>query len=178
MADSLWGIMRDVFKTWRREIGVVTLFMACAFAGGWIRSLATFDVINCPLGNKNAIAIASWKDAFAIRIGWDNDDPWEELRWDERDDFGYNDPESTNYRFKQPIPDGAGCFVNWWLLGCGGGIGVTPLNQRSYCGMLFMIIPYWSIVIPLTLLSAYLLISRASQTAPKPPNDSALTDGP
>ena len=50
-------------KPWRRKIGVVTLVMACVFAGGWVRSLdvvdtvtvtvneSTFDTFcSCPLG--------------------------------------------------------------------------------------------------------------------------------
>ena len=30
--------MRDVFKGWRRKVGVVTLGLACGFAATWVRS--------------------------------------------------------------------------------------------------------------------------------------------
>jgi hypothetical protein len=71
--------MHTFFHGWRRKAGVATLLLALALIGGWIRSFQIFDEINCPLGYKWAIAIASWKEAFAIRVGWDDEDPWDEL---------------------------------------------------------------------------------------------------
>jgi hypothetical protein len=88
--NSLESIMGDFFHGWRRKAGCVTLVAAMIFMSGWIRSLTRFDVINCPLGNNCAIALASWNDALSIRIGWDNDDPWAEFRWDESDDAVIN----------------------------------------------------------------------------------------
>jgi hypothetical protein len=35
--------MGDYFKPWRRTIGVLTLLMACVFAGAWVRSLIVCD---------------------------------------------------------------------------------------------------------------------------------------
>jgi len=31
--------MGDVFKGWRRKVGIVTLGLACAFAAGWVQSI-------------------------------------------------------------------------------------------------------------------------------------------
>ena len=163
--------MGEFFRGWRRKAGCVTLVMACIFVGAWARSLGTFDVINFPLGRDYAIAITSWENSFAVRIGWDQEDSWDELIWVARDYdyFGYTDPKSTFYRFKQPIPDGSGCFVSWYLLSSAGGIGVTPNDQTSDRRMLFVIAPYWPIVLPMTLLSAYLLLfsKRRSTTSMK-----------
>lgn len=161
--------MREFFYGWRRKVGCVTLVMALLFVGAWIRSLNNFDVINCPLGQEYAIAITSWKEAFAIRIGWDHEDSWSEFCWDLRDAdyFGHTDSTSTSYRFEQPIPDGAGCFVNWYLRGDWGGIGVTPLDDRSWRRMIFLIAPYWPIAIALTAISAFLLLSNPSRLLPR-----------
>ena len=62
--------MGDFFHGLRRKTGCVTLAIALMFMGAWVRSLRSFDEINCPLGNEYAIAMTSWKDALAIRIGW------------------------------------------------------------------------------------------------------------
>ena len=35
--------MRSFFKGWRRKTGVVTLVMACVFAGEWMRSYERHD---------------------------------------------------------------------------------------------------------------------------------------
>jgi hypothetical protein len=37
--------MGDFFKPWRRRIGVVTLVMACAFMGWWVRSQFYYDAV-------------------------------------------------------------------------------------------------------------------------------------
>jgi hypothetical protein len=153
--------MRSFLIGWRRKTGCILLMAALALMAGWVRSKYLFDVCNCPMGQNYAVALTSWQESFAIRVGWDKDDPWNDYCWDTRDhdNWGYvNDPESTCYRFKQPIPDGSGCFVTWYLLSDGAGIGVTPLHQRSYCKMVFAIVPYWSVILPLTLLSAYLIL--------------------
>lgn len=146
---------------WRRKAGCILLMAALALTAGWVRSKYLFDMCNCPMGQNYAIAMTSWKEAFAIRVGWDKDDPWNELIWDTRDfdAWGYVDnPQSSNYRFNRPIPDGSGCFVTWYLMGDGAGVGLSPSHQRSYCRMVFAIIPYWSVTLPLTLLSAYLIL--------------------
>lgn len=153
--------MREFFHSWRRQVGCIALVIALVAMTGWIRSLTQFDLCNCPFGPNYAVAMTSWKSAIAIRAGWALDDPWTEYVWDTRDydNWGYEDsPESSNYRFTQPIPDGSGCFVTWYLLGKEGGIGLSPLDQRPYCYMVFAIVPYWSVTFPLTLLSAYLIL--------------------
>ena len=40
--------MGDYFRSWRRKIGVVTLGMACVFAGGWVRSFIIADSVIVP----------------------------------------------------------------------------------------------------------------------------------
>ncbi len=41
-------IMGDYFKPWRRKVGVMTLVLACVFTVGWIRSFNRIDVITAP----------------------------------------------------------------------------------------------------------------------------------
>ena len=109
--------MGDFFHGWRRKTGCVTLVAALMLLGGWLKSLRSFDEINCPLGNDYTLAMTSWKDALAIRISW-AESPWTDFYWMERDEdyCGYADPKSPRYRFEQPIPDGVGDCVTWTLL--------------------------------------------------------------
>jgi len=44
--------MRAFFSGWRRKIGCVTLLMALAFMGGWVRSLSDTDVFEAPIGES------------------------------------------------------------------------------------------------------------------------------
>ena len=171
--------MDDVFHGWRRKTGCVTLVAALIFLSGWVRSLSRFDVINCPLGNDFAIAIASWNDVLSIRVGWDNDDPWTEFCWFESDDdnYGFVDSKSPDYRFEQPIPDGAGRAVSWYLLGAQHGIGFSPLRQHSYCRMLFLIVPYSSIVVVLTGISACLVLIKPGRSRQKKTIDPVAAQG-
>ena len=41
--------MLGYFKPWRRKIGVVTLGLACAFAGGWVRCQTHEDHLSLPV---------------------------------------------------------------------------------------------------------------------------------
>ena len=170
--------MGDFFHGLRRKTGCVTLAIALMFMGAWVRSLRSFDEINCPLGNEYAIAMTSWKDALAIRIGWVQS-PWTKFYWVEsnEDFYGYTDPKSSRYRFEQPIPDGAGDCVTWYLLGYGSGIGFSPLEQQSHYKMLFIIFPYSLIVFGLTVLSACLLLNKPQKSSQKKISDPILAPG-
>lgn len=45
------GIVSQYFAGWRRKCGVVTLIVALAFAGGWIRSFVIDDFIEFPFSS-------------------------------------------------------------------------------------------------------------------------------
>lgn len=48
--------MREVFKSWRRKAGCAALVMALVLAGGWIRSIAYFDVIWITINDERYFA--------------------------------------------------------------------------------------------------------------------------
>ena len=152
--------MREFFRGWKRKLGVVTLVLACVFAAGWVRSLSVCDQFSMPLRKHHHVYFASlnqtlfWSQdespapyptlgAYALpKAAWDDwahAGEWDEVEWTWRR-FGFAIGERT---------------IQY---------GPSPLKK-----VLAVAFPYWSIVIPPTFLSAWLLLSKprpAKQTAP------------
>jgi len=136
--------MRDFFKPWRRKAGCVTLVLACAFAAGWVRSLFICDVLfvhRYVFGSNNGL-----------------------LTWVLCQDQG----ESYSYRAKKLEPVFLTLIDVEWSSGwdkfrIGAGRNGNPTGNR----VKFAIAPYWSVVLSLTVLSAYLLLAKPQVAIPK-----------
>lgn len=144
--------MRDYFKPLRRKMGVVTLVLALAAMGGWFRSQSRFEYVFINVG-KVSIGVTSMHEGldFARTIALDQnirtnfidyksvelhvlpDDPFNRTPW------------SADFKFDW----------RWDWAGFHVGEGQYPERRDQDC-----MIPYWSIVIPLTLLAAWLLLSK------------------
>ncbi|MEI8021667.1 MAG: hypothetical protein WCH39_25885 [Schlesneria sp.] len=138
--------MLDFFKGWRRKVGALTLVIACVFAAGWLRSLHSREFIfiefEIPIGGRiNVYSSANQLDILLQRsTGWYLD-------------FGKADPVVTLkalngvwffdiQKIEEEIVDGV--------------LQVSPgYEVRIY---------FYVIVIPLTLLSAYLLLTKPRPT--------------
>lgn len=143
--------MPTYFKPLRRKIGLTTLVVACVFAVGWIRSTVTFDnlIVNYR-GSIYAIGSRSGKTTWSHMtvLGLPNFELTANRPFISRQSRAaseYND---------SPVPFGH-IRRNWngfeylhW-----DDMTDEPTRKTRW------IIPYWSIVIPLTLLSAWLLLS-------------------
>jgi len=146
--------MVEFFKGGRRKIGVVTLVMACVFAMAWFRSLFNDDVAQLYRGSTHhqiqlCRGFVAWaSEPMAIE-------------------------EESNKQLGL-------MFSSHSLLGP----NATMRDMRTWCewthewnacGFIFgekdhtiiWVIPLWSIVIPLTLLSAYLLLVKPRAAKPK-----------
>jgi hypothetical protein len=164
--------MREFFKGWKRKLGCVTLVMACVLMTGWIRSQTNNDEFRFRSVNGRHC----WLTSFAGRIGW------RQLR---------GDPDTPVYRllsfhtWRQDDDSVDGVDIPWRVLGVrctfdrygfryGEGTTVyagVQLNTR------FWQVPYWSIVPPLAVLSAWLLFSRPRTTTKHPaPTDPTEPD--
>lgn len=144
--------MRDFFHGWRRKVGCVSLVMACAFASAWVRSLTIADLFAFHVASQSYDCFSSSR----YGIGWN--------RWTS------NTPNilSRTPRFKWAIRYDKNLKSFEELL-------LTP-PLRWEAGLLFVrighgkerdydlvrgsyfIMPHAFVVIPLTLLSAYLLL--------------------
>ena len=147
--------MREFFHGWRRKAGCITLVIACAFMGMWLRANQICDYYLFGSGHdRESHSIVStaaglyWareelppdssarKFSRSYQPGW-NASPYEDYDWPK--DF-----TTTIDVWK----------VDWrWRL-CGFDFGEYHSISRTW----YWVIPYWSIVLPLTVLSACLIL--------------------
>ena len=140
--------MGEFFHGWRRKIGVVTLVLACMFTAGWVRSVLISDVVrihNHIFGSKRAVL--SWVrciDAFTNK--------------------SYDYSTSTG----EEADTWASIDARWSWNWCGVHIG-DGKNTRSkaYNSIAFALIPYWMLVVPLTLTSLWLLLTKPRKSSSK-----------
>ena len=139
--------MHAFFKSWRRKAGCIALLIACVFSGIWLRSIRTFDEVFIRFGNANYL-VSSAQGGFGLLI----DEPS-----NGNPDFAF---------FSEPIdPPCPQVDTNdveapkRGLEAIGFYFGGDPNRSAT------LIMPYWSIIWPLVILSGYLILCR---TRPKP----------
>ena len=129
--------MSEFFKPWRRKLGVVTLAVACVFAGGWVRSLGVSDRRSHRIGNTTYFIISSHGFASwcAVTSGSPSDIP---LRW-----------QTKSERKTKWLPSElwGTAKADWRCQALGfdfarGGYDASPHSETILVG----VIPYWSMV--------------------------------
>jgi len=145
------------FHGWRRKIGVVTLLMACVLMAGWVRSLFFADSVTI----RGRMSL----DYNRVSSAGSN------IVWLQASGFGgrprqksepiliwrHNALPANNVRLVAPK-------FKWKFAGFA--FQERPMSQEAVFKTLF--VPYWSIVIPLTLLAAWLLLSKPRVSKPTP----------
>jgi hypothetical protein len=140
--------MLTFFCGWKRKVGVVTLVMVCVLALGWLRSFDISDQLNSSLMPN---------EVFQSACGG--------VRW-------YSDARSIF-----PNPSLASTWSvstsEWRPLSEAGEPVCIGFHFDQYeDGSISIGIPYWSLVIPMTAVSAYLLLSKP--TTPKQPEQQSI----
>lgn len=138
------NLMGSYFKPLRRKIGVLTLVLACVFTAGWVRSRCHEDLVLVPTGD--VVRVCTSLDSRFIsgvaRPKRPSSHPpfpvWRAL------------PFCTLDRFIA-----RGSLRTHWLIG---GFGVGEMEATPPFEV--WIISYPPIVIPLTLISAWLLLRK------------------
>lgn len=168
--------MGEFFKPWRRSFGVVTLGLACLLLAGWVRSLSRRDWIE--IGSDPCVDLLvsnrgnlMWECHNGYRL---MKRPWlalsrlfvlrtsisaQRLRRFILDEFVESDsgfPPSWKNDF-------CGFKYDEYTTSSPDGSGIREVRVRVF--------PYWSIVAPLTLLSACLLLSKPGKTKPAQTSD-------
>ena len=148
--------MGQFFRGWRRKAGVVTLLMACVFMTGWVRSFGFHDEVSF---NTTELT-----DSLSSHLGCLY---WMRVRLHRSDNLPFLKRFHWQNARLQALQvwkeEDAGLHWKWHFLG----IGVRNLsrsNGEPYYS--FFVITYWSIVLPLTLLSAILLLSKPRKSTP------------
>ena len=142
--------MGEFFKGWRRKIGLVMLAMACVLATGWMRSYTVQDFVYIP----TAGAVISFGGSFCGLRPLDEPSP-SRARWSSE-----SVTPSTYFH-----PPWTTCYHKWQLQFGGFGIGEGLWGLR-YSSVYFVLIPYWLLVLPLTLLSAWLILGKSRKVKP------------
>ena len=160
--------MGEFFKPWRRKIGVVTLVMACVLAAGWMRSLYCIDAVEFYSGWNTATSVVSVDRSICWARYNYNGHPIslptvESIEIPPSPSTGIYSPARPYWGikingFRGPGRNGYRPPVLEVSVDDGGGVNFTR------CA----IVPYWSIVIPLTVLSACLLLSKPRKTTSRP----------
>ena len=125
--------MGEFFKGWRRKAGLVTLTMAIALFSLWMRSRTIFDVIVFAHGDRqHSVLAAGGRIYWFATIKMDDSVEWE-------------------------IASTDGPLANVLL-----GLEMTRETLKPHPELQFRewLIPYWSLVLPLTLLSAWLIFAK------------------
>ena len=169
--------MTAYFKPLRRKIGVLTLVIACVFAAGWVRSLRVRD--SCVMSHGKyqkemrygigILSLTSNNGSIAAQIG------------EERSrDPGIIDQIESDYRCPrwESFIDEDLSDVRPYLICrfefCGFEFYQMTESDSGMVNLIF--VPYWSIVFPLTVVSAWLLLSKPRVAAPKPSAEPIPTD--
>ena len=141
--------MGDYLKPQRRKMGVLTLTMACVLTAGWVRSFSVVDQFAVPLQENGQFNFES-NSGGLITIGCIN-------KTIERPILGWM-PIPVHLCPAERFP------VVWKFLLPG--IRYGDLQFTVAVVGRIVSIRYWSIVIPLTLLSAWLLLSKPRVAKP------------
>ena len=138
------GIMREVFKGWRSKIGIITIVMALFFVGVWIRSYSVSEeIVVLMSGRLHAFMstggsfswVSSTGDRMPDSFEWEMNSQWPNGRTSSSRSIGMLS-KIKNFQWSDTV----------WE--------TTADKSR------FWIIHYWQIAVPLTLLSAYLLLIK------------------
>ena len=151
------------FHGWRRKLGVMTLAMACVFTLGWMRSLYF-----C-----NGYLILSDDPAFHLIYSVPNRFGWVFVKNEGGIIPRHYRSGERGRRVNAANPESDRPYVLIY-----GPVESTHEVAQAFERGPQWCLPYWSIVIPLTLLSAYLLLSKPRSKPAKPQSPSFGSPNP
>jgi hypothetical protein len=158
--------MSEFFKPWRRRIGIVMLVFALVFLGGWVRSQSTVDVISFRSGTY----LHHWLASDARFICWTR-------QYEKYSDSVWEVPEYSNSKRDASHDFRRDPNIKWYGALREFGVFEYPASQFQGNSMATWLIPYWYVILPLALLSTYLLFVKPRKSTSKKPADPIPADG-
>ena len=166
--------MREFFRGWRRKFGCATLFMALVFMAGWVRGSSICDVAD--FGSQGGYYRLN---ASCYGLMW--------FRNEGDPNIAYGDPFQLNHHpvgsANGPHPgefhlgdDETERVIQWHWHWAGFHFAKTVWIRDGMRKTLW-VVPYWSIVLPLTALSAFLLTPAHRQSTPMNAVESSPENG-
>ena len=153
--------MREFFKPWRRKAGCVTLVMACVLMAAWIRGLffLDFTIVGGVPDAKSEFTLGSSEEG----IEWCRTTFLDSVSINHVSINWHSIAHSMNLRTPREVRyPGYRMIRRWRILGF-----IVDEGDSVDCRIRDWVIPYWSIVLPLTLLSAWLLFSKQPAIMPR-----------
>ena len=155
--------MSDIFQGWRRKFGLTTLLLALVFMSGWVRSLNTGDHLSFPpevrkTTSTSIIHLDELYSASGLMM-------WGRSFEESTDEINPNELRSRlAYPFwvtVSPTTNLDDPQLKWRWRWCG--FGICEYNDQRVVGVWesILVVPYWMITIPLTLISAFLILPRS-----------------
>lgn len=145
--------MREFFRGWQRKVGVLTLVTACVLTAGWIGSTKELLAMTWPRSSHSTEAIVSAGGLVSWQTRIDCDPVEQSVRWHSQSLI----PEFN--RFRDPSTE-------WQLDILGILVGVLPSEANGGTAVVIRVVPYWLLVVPVTLASAWLLLSQTRVLKP------------
>ena len=160
--------MSGFFNGWRRKWGILTLAIALLFAVGWARSLVVDEFIDFPFDDDSLSGLETQDQSLAVywfSRAQETDTERPSSSTEPTSDVSTNpDTEPTPTAIEVAIPtfdapEADGSTDEWIVVGSGSIRSHTTVISCSFPSPEPRFrIPFSLIVIPLTLLSAWLLI--------------------
>ena len=180
--------MVEFFQGWRRKFGVVTLVMALVLMGGWMRSESRIDHLWISVNN-----VVCWffSGGNSLRL-MTQVRPQPFIPPEESEPMFHwatitnNQLRGAKFHNQRPVIDLSAEIVNRWPFertGCWGGMGfeferfIRTDDVKEEAHFASVSVPYWSITIPLTLKSLWLLLFKPRKSASNKAIDSIPTEG-
>lgn len=162
--------MRGFFRGWKQKVGLLTLVIACALSVEWARSFTICD----------GVAVTFYRSRYSARSYR------QQILWDHHSIatgqlyhpfFNHFSVEIATAQHLDPfssLRERDWCWIagdfyiahGWGMAGHPSNFVPTPGPPVRY-SLLIAQTPFWSIVLPLTLLSAWLLLSKPRKSKPK-----------
>lgn len=166
---DFFGFSVRFFHGWRRRIGLVTLILALVFTGALVRSFQIEDKIGWEfriLGeNETHYYVSSVYGRLTLKVIRNKNGKvgrffctgWQSLTAKD-DEIGDDARVSDGKIFLRP---------EWRIRGLGFFIGGVLDPTDKYYQLEVWTVPYWSIVLPLTLVSMWLLLLKPRDSEPE-----------
>ena len=165
--------MGNFFHGWRRKAGFVTLVLACVLMAGWLRSLRIMNTTAFSISNFSLVQLISRDSSLTIRK---TNAKYPVRGIPDRADRvilkAAEQPQTPtsrdySYSFDEQALIGKGTPWIWSLDRHGFRIGRVEDGEFSLTAIM-LVVPYWSVVTTLTIISGWLLLSKPRKTTSGP----------
>lgn len=146
--------MREFFRSWRRKAACVTLVLALASMGLWLRSLIREDVYVLIKGDGAMGHVVSRNGGLHWRQAYLQEMPEGEWQIEHMDTSPFPDPKGLDDQ-----------EFRWIWRFAGNGVG-RKIDESPEIFVQYVVISYSSFAIPFALLSTYLLLVKPRTKMP------------